>query len=86
MEVRPPISPRRARAFPKEIPEVCESKREAVDLLNFAGIVGFITFLALGGLSAFDGLVTIVVASAYLGCCFVSSNILSVLWKIPQYH
>jgi hypothetical protein len=64
---------------------MCELRREAVDLLNFAGIVGFITFLALGVLTAFDGLVTIVAASAYLGCCFVSSNILGVLWKIPQY-
>jgi hypothetical protein len=74
-----------ASFFPKEMPDMCESRRETVDLLNFAGIVGFITFLALGVLTTFDGLFTIVAASAYLGCCFVSSNVLSVLWKIPQY-
>jgi hypothetical protein len=67
------------------MPDMCESRRETVDFLNLAGIVGFITFLALGVFTAFDGLVTIVAASAYLGCCFVSSNVLSVLWKIPQY-
>jgi hypothetical protein len=61
-----------------------QSRRDATDLLDFAGVVGFLAAIGLGIVMQFDGLQTIYAASSYLAVCFFSSILLCTLWKIPR--
>ncbi len=61
-----------------------QSRRDAADLLDFAGVLGFLIALGLGIMMRFDALLTIYAASSYLVVCFLSSALLSTLWKIPR--
>jgi hypothetical protein len=61
-----------------------QSRRDATDLLDFAGVLGFLIALALGMAMRFDGLQTIFAASSYLAVCFFSSSLLCILWRIPR--
>jgi len=61
-----------------------QSRRDATDLLDFSGVLGFLIALGLGIVMRFDGLQTIFAASSYLAVCFFSSALLSILWKIPR--
>jgi len=61
-----------------------QSRRDATDLLDFAGVLGFLIALGLGIVMRLDGLQTIYAASSYLAVCFLSSIFLCALWKIHR--
>jgi len=61
-----------------------QSRRDATDLLDFAGVLGSLIALGLGIVMQFDGLQTIFAASSYLTVCYFSSALLCTLWRIPR--
>jgi ABC-type antimicrobial peptide transport system permease subunit len=61
-----------------------QSRRDATYLLDFFGILGFLTALGLGIVMHLNALQTMFAASSYLAVCFFSSALLCTIWGIPK--
>jgi hypothetical protein len=60
------------------------SRRDAIDLLDVAAVLGFLISLGIGILFGYDGPRILLTASSYLAICFFSSIFLCEMWRIPR--